>query len=175
MNTFCDLPDHKLTRAIKASNVTAFEALYFRYYGSLYRFMWHRTYSVETTKDFIQEIFTRLWQNRRNLDTKKSIKAYLYQIANHLVIDHLRKTTSKRSYLSDLARKDRDSQDSDVEAQTSVAIALGKLPEKLRTVFILSRYEGLQYTEIAEVCGISVKTVESWMSQALRLLREELL
>ncbi len=175
MTPFRHLPDHKLTRAIKSSNVTAFEALYFRYYDSLYRFLWHRTYSIELTKDFIQEVFTRLWQHRRNLDTEKSIKAYLYQIANHLVIDHLRKKRSKKSYLSDLARKGCVSENSGIETQTSITIALGKLPEKLRTVFILSRYEGLKYHEIAEVCGLSIKTVESWMSQALRLLREELL
>ena len=52
--------------------------------------------------------------------------------------------------------------------------AINDLPEKYRNVFVLSRYQGLTYAEIAAACNISIKTVESRMSQALRILRKEL-
>lgn len=60
------------------------------------------------------------------------------------------------------------------ELQTKINNALGKLPEKCRQVFQLSRFEELKYKEIAKKLNISVKTVEAQMSKALKILREEL-
>ena len=169
-----DSSDAELVRAIKSEDAAAFKALYFRYHDALYRFLWQRTHSVDLSKDFLQEVFTRLWQNRRNLDPAQSVKAYVYRIANNLVIDALRKNAYKKSYLSRLSHRTRTSSEESIEVETSIRIALNNLPEKLRTVFMMSRYEGLTYSEIAETCRISVKTVESRMSRALQRLREEL-
>ena len=174
MKDLSSLPDNKLSQAIKSSNSAAFKTLYFRHYESLYNFVWYRTYSAELAKDILQETFTRLWQNRKKLNVNKSIKAYLYRIANNLIIDYNRKNTSKRSYLSKLERENYSDNEQFIDTELSLKTALDNLPEKLRTVFTLSRYQGLKYSEIAEVCNISIKTVEKWMSQALQLLREEL-
>jgi len=62
-----------------------------------------------------------------------------------------------------------------IELSTQINAAIENLPEKSRNIFILSRFQGLKYHEIAEVCQISIKTVENRMSQALKLLRDELL
>ncbi len=174
MKNLSPLPDDKLSQAIKSSDSAAFKILYFRYYEPLYNFVWHRTYSTELAKDLLQETFTRLWQNRQKLDVNKSIKAYLYRIANNLIIDYNRKNASKKSYLSKLNRESNSGNEQSIEIELSIKTALDNLPEKLRTVFTLSRYQGLKYSEIAEVCSISIKTVEKWMSQALQLLRKEL-
>ena len=172
---FTSAEDSELALATKASDAAAFKALYLRYYESITTFLYHRTLSMELTRDFAQEVFTRLWQNRDAIDETKSIKAYLYRIANNLTIDYFRKQGSRRSYLSAMALKDNKTTDDCIEVQTSINMAIQKLPERLRTVFILSRHEGLKYAEIADVCHISVKTVESRMSQALEFLRKELL
>ena len=55
-----------------------------------------------------------------------------------------------------------------------INIAINKLPKKLKDVFILNRFEGLKYSEIAQISGISIKTVESRMSRALKILKKEL-
>ena len=167
--------DSELARAIIESDSIAFQALYQRYFEAITIFLYHRTMSMELTKDFVQEVFTRLWQKREAIDDSKSIKAYIYRIANNLSIDYFRKQGSRKTYLSTMAYKGDKTTDDCIEMQTSINMAVQKLPERLRTVFILSRYEGLKYTEIAETCQISVKTVESRMSQALASLREELL
>lgn len=168
-----DWSDSRLTEAIRASDVGAFQALYYRYYEPLYQFLWHKTRSTEQVKDYIQELFTRVWIKRSRLNPDFSIRAYLYRIASNMVIDQIRKNASERTYRLHVHRntaRDTDSLDERITIQQAVE----DLPEKLRLVFILSRYQGLKYTEIAEVCGISIKTVESRMSHALRRLRIEL-
>ena len=172
---FAGTSDVELARAIRSSNALAFKTLYHRYYEAITAFLYQRTLSMELTKDFVQEVFTRVWLKRDRLDTSKSIKAYLYRIANNMTIDYFRKQGSKKAYLSTMARQHESSSDDCIETRTSVKMAISKLPEKLRSVFLLSRYEGLKYAEIAEVCHISVKTVESRMSRALEQLRKELL
>ena len=166
--------DAELAEAMRSSNAAAFKTFYYRYHDSIASFLYHRTYSAELTKDFVQEVFTRIWQTREKIDVTKSIKAYLYRIAKNLVIDYFRKNSSRKSYITTQTRRKQLSSQASIEMQTSINIAINKLPEKLRTVFMLSRYDGLKYVEIAEVCQVSVKTVESRMSRALNFLRKEL-
>lgn len=168
------IPDTQLADGVKKGDGAAFKTLYYRYYQALFSFVFQRIRSQEQTKDFLQEAYTRLWQNRSRIDPSKSIRAYLYRIANNLIIDHVRKGSSERAYQSKMARSGATRSDEDIETKTAVEFALNNLPEKMHQVFTLSRYEGLTYAEIAEVCEVSVKTVESRMSQALQRLREEL-
>jgi RNA polymerase sigma-70 factor (ECF subfamily) len=60
------------------------------------------------------------------------------------------------------------------ELEKKIHSALNELPEQCRTIFQMSRFDELKYREIADKLGISIKTVESQMSKALRLLRVKL-
>jgi RNA polymerase sigma-70 factor (ECF subfamily) len=173
MNNDQSYPDSQLARKIRDSDSAAFKILFHRYYEPLYCFLCQRLRSSEQAKDFIQEVFTRVWQTRERLDPKQSIKAYLYRIANNLTIDYFRKRASHKQYQREKYHQIQ-SHDGYIDTELSVNDAVSKLPDKLRTVFILSRYQSLTYNEIAEACKISVKTVESRMSQALRMLRNTL-
>jgi RNA polymerase sigma-70 factor (ECF subfamily) len=162
--------DPDLVMAIRDSDAGAFKILYFRYHDPLFRYVWYRTRSPEFAKDTLQEIFTRLWQNRRSLDPDKSVKAYLYRIAHNLLVDNLRKEDQIQSHRTDA--QSVDSPESDLESRLDVQTAVDSLPDDLRIAFLLNRYQGLKYSEIAEIYGISVKTVESRISRALDRLRK---
>jgi RNA polymerase sigma-70 factor, ECF subfamily len=164
--------DQELAAAVRDSDRNAFKLLYHKYYKPLYLFLRHRTRSGDLAQDFVQELFTRIWAHRRNIDPSKSLKAYLYRIANNLVIDHFRKRKSDLSYRSnlDLSPSGKNA----IETQITIMTAIDHLPEKLKSVFTMSRFEGLTYQEIADICRISIKTVESRMSQALKRLRKEI-
>ena len=166
--------DEQLAEAIRLSDVEAFKIFYYRYYHDLYRFFCLRTNSKEKAKDLNHDVFTRIWEFRQKLDSKKSIKAYLFRIANNLVIDSFRKKSSQEIYFTDGFPANDISTEESLETDTTVKFAINNLPEKIRIVFILSRYHGLKYVEIAQTLNISIKTVESRMGQALHLLREEL-
>ncbi len=164
--------DELLVKAIVNNDHTAFKNLYYKYFQMLIRFAWYRLHSMETARDLVQEVFYRVWIKRQNLDPDKSIKAYLYKSLNNLIINHSKLSSSKTSSIEDLKNEkslsNKNFQDFNIDIQTSMQ----KLPEKLKTVFILSRIEGYKYTEIAEICGISIKAVEKRMSKTFNILRK---
>jgi RNA polymerase sigma-70 factor (ECF subfamily) len=106
------------------------------------------------------------------------VKALLFKIANDLFISHYRK--EKRSfeffkqYHLDSLSASPEEQLAFEELKASYQKALEQMPEKLRTVFLMSRVEQLKYTEIAAMVDISVKGVEKRMKKALAYLRVNL-
>jgi len=167
--------DPDLVLAIRNSDAGAFKILYFRYHDPLFRYVWYRTRSPEFAEDTLQEIFTRLWQNRRSLDPGKSVKAYLYRIAHNLLVDNLRKEGLEKSLRAGTRLQSSDAGEEDAELRMDVQSAVDSLPDDIRTAFILNRFQRLKYAEIAEVCGVSIKTVESRIGRALDILRKALL
>lgn len=167
--------DIELTGAIRRADAAAFKVLYYRYYEAIFQYLWRRTRQREIARDLTQDVFARLWQHRQRLDPARSIRAYLYRIASNLAVDALRhKKYDRRIPLEDAEKQLRVDPESEPGLSSEIARAIEALPEPLRTVFYLSRFEGLKYAEIAEALEISIKTVESRMSKALDGLRTRL-
>ena len=167
-----DTADEELVEAIKENNHAAFKILYYRYFQKLIRFALYRLHSIETARDLVQELFFKVWTGRERLNPQKSIKAYLYKSLNNLIINHLKLSSTQTSLLSDLDESKIKAEEKQ-EYKIDIKNAIERLPEKLKTVFILSRVEGYKYTEIAEICDISVKAVEKRMTKVFVLLRKE--
>jgi len=165
------LKDKDLVSRIKNSDQSAYKELYYMYAEKLYGFLWRKISNEDLAKDLVQDLFFKLWQNRKNLDKNQSIKAYLYRSANNLAIDHYRK---KKIFISDEIEETHFGNyklDMSFEVESEILKEINKLPEMQRKVFLLSRFEELKYREIAEFLGISHKTVESHISKALAKLR----
>ncbi|MCI0690974.1 RNA polymerase sigma-70 factor [candidate division KSB1 bacterium] len=176
METFSANPsDTELTAAIKAADHTAFKVLYYRYFEALFRFLWRQTSDEELAKDLLQEVFSRVWKNRENLDPQQSIKSYLYRIGHNLVIDHRRQSAHKPEHLeNNPANEPAYFVEENFDLHEKVQTAVKALPEPVRLVFTMNRFDGIKYAEIAAMLNISVKTVEARMSKALAILREKL-
>ncbi len=167
--------DAELTKAVKASDATAFEALYFRYSKAIFSFTWRQTKNYELANDLTQETFATVWNSRKNLKPDKPIKNYLYRVAKNLTIDHLRKSVREADYLNqNPSVQSLSYQDDDFELREQIIAAVDRLPEPLKFVFSLSRFEGFKNREIAETLDISIKTVESRLSKALKILQKKL-
>jgi RNA polymerase sigma-70 factor (ECF subfamily) len=176
MKTFsANTPDAELARAIKSADHQAFKVLYYRYFEALFRFLWRQTSDDELAKDLLQEVFSRVWKNRENLDPAQSLKAYLYRIGHNLVIDHRRQSVHKPEYLeNDPAHEPAYFVEENFDLREKIQATIAALPEPVRLVFTMSRFDGIKYAEIAATLNISVKTVEARMSKALAILREKL-
>lgn len=166
--------EQELIGNIKNSCSKSFQLIFMKYYEKIYRFIWLRTHDSELARDLVQDVFMRIWVNRRRLDINKSFKAYLYQISNNLVIDNMRKNKTKEKIMR--INQSLNYYESEDQYYTNIDIqkAMNKLPQKLNIVVILSRFEGLNYTEIAEICNVSFQTVSYRLNQALKLMSKYL-
>ena len=138
-------------------------------------------FELETAKDVVHSGFIKLWENRNNITPGLSIKSYLYKIVNNLCLDIIRHEKVKQkhsafiSYTSTIIKYDEPIDQYDVKKLIfDIDKAVSELPEQMRKIFELSRYEGLKYADISLRLNISITTVETQMSRALVKLREKL-
>ena len=164
--------DKELILEIRIGNKAAFKSLFLKYYKKLIYFCLYRTRDLEVSKDLVQDLFAKIWSTRSSLDPDKSIQAYLYKSLTNQIINLSKLSSSKNVSLdiSDYAKY--ASEEEPVENRIDIETAIESLPEKLKTVFLLSRIEGFKYSEIAEICNISIKAVEKRMSKAFSILRK---
>lgn len=168
------LSDEELAQELKNSNVAAFKAIYYRYYERLGQYILTQTNSMELAKDLTQQIFACLWENRKKRKIEKSLKAYLYRMAHNMIVNVYRKKARENFVSSEHPTISNSISTNHLDLQIDLESAINDLPKKLRDVLILSRFEGLKNDEIALVCQISIKTVESRIGKALKLLRRAL-
>lgn len=166
---------------IKLGDEQAFELLFRKYYIRLCAFSNKFLNEPEDAKEIVQEVFVKIWEGRDEIDPEDSLKSYLFKIAQNLSINKLRRIKVESKYVEVfkivyLECHEYSSHDTLLakELEENIANSISNLPTECRKVFELSRVEGLKYREIAEVLNISVKTVETQMTKALKYLRIEL-
>ena len=122
--------------------------------------------------DLAQDTFVRVIKARRALDIREP-RQYLSTVAKGLVIDLFRRRALEHSYLEALAALPEavypSQEDQAIVLETLIEIdrMLDSLGDKVRQTFILSQFEGLSYTKIAEQLGISLRTVNNHMAKAM--------
>ena len=169
-----EVPDERLVALIEDGNRMAFEAIFNRYWDKLYTAAYKAFADEVVSEDVVQEIFIDLWE-RRNTVEIQSLKAYLYQSVRNKVAKHIRKT--RFTVVHEMAMEECAQEDSAQqllefeELQKMIDQSLEKLPERCKEVFQLSRQEQLSNKEIATRLDISIRTVETHISYALKHLR----
>ena len=140
------------------------------YADNVYRFILKNLRHTEDAKDVIQGAFEKLWINRGQVDNERS-KSYLFTVAYHQMIDHIRK--NKRVSL----KEDFDEHDKGViapkhDTKRILNEALAKLNEKQRSLVLLKDYEGYSYEEIGQITGLNESQVKVYLHRARLQLRE---
>ena len=158
----------------------AFEHLFKTFFPGLVLFALKYVPDQDTAKEIVHNVFINLWEKRESVDTSTSLKSYLFKSVHNRSLNHIRDRKKFDSDETLLERLDSDAYADasdhleEQELEQKILDALQSLPERCREVFMLNRFDGLKYAEIAEKLGISVKTVEAQMSKALKILREQL-
>lgn len=160
----------------------AFEIFFKENFSGLCAYCQYRFgFDADLAKEAVHSGFIKLWENKDTLSPDLSVKAYLYAIVTNISYDMLRHDKVKQKHekhvlenaASFFIKNDFDNAEFK-ELKSNVDKAISDLPDQMRKIFELSRYEGLKYAEIASQLGISVKTVETQMSRALVKLRSKL-
>ncbi|PLW96977.1 MAG: hypothetical protein C0593_09840 [Marinilabiliales bacterium] len=154
-----------------------FKIVFNTWFDAIRSYLLYRCGDEELATDITQEAFLKLW-TKRLYQNPESIPAIIYKIASDLLVSHFRKQNSENKYRLSLQPEavtlTPEEELNYHELNRKYEIALSKLPENQRTVFLMSRMESLKYQEIAARLGISVKAVEKRMSSALSTLRNVL-
>jgi len=170
-----DFSESDLLRRLKLDDERAFDALFRHYSALVYRFAFSYLKSRPAAEEIVQECFIKIWEKRANLRDDVPLKGYLFTTAHHAVLNELRRDQHHlRLHGQVAAAAGPASVANEAEYQEMEALyqaALDRLPPKQREVFVLSRQLGLSYPEIAERQGVSVKTVEAHIMQALKTMR----
>jgi RNA polymerase sigma-70 factor (ECF subfamily) len=149
------------------------------YYDELLGFVKHRVGCPQTAADVVQDAYLRLL-NRGQAQVEQP-RAFFYRVVGSVMIDHWRREQCRRQHAAtaqqELAPQAQAEPQERLEHQEGIALmrqALDTLSVKCREVFILHRFSGLSYPQIAERVGISVSTVEKHMIKALAACRAHL-
>lgn len=169
-----------LCERLKASDRRAFSALFQEMNEALLRYAWRITKEEAAAQDVVQDAFLKLWQARAGLDQNRSVRGLLYTMTRNQALNHNRALSQENVSLDtmiDVGIEGEVLQDTEMDAaalEENLRRWVSGMPERRREAFELSRFEGLNHEEIAEIMGLSPSTVNRHIVMALQTLREKL-
>jgi len=172
--------DRYLLIQLQNNEVEAFDLLFNKYRDRLYRFAFSLLKNSEDSKEIVQEAFFRIWKKRKEIDTTKSFKSFLFSVSYNLIVDQLRlrlKDQEYRKFLEAYFKSQKfelTNNDDYDKIVAQIRHAVDELPPRRKQIYMLSRQVGLSHKEIAGRMGITVKTVENQITLALKHLKKSL-
>ncbi len=165
-----------LEKICTKSDIDAFDKLFRRYYPLLMSFACHFVDS-ENAGNVVQDVMLYLWEKRKSIIVRNSVSTFLFTAVKYNCLSLInREQTGKKvisnlrlSVMAEVEMVPFDSSEEEIMRRLESALSLLSPPQQ--AVFRMSRFEGLPYKEIASRLGVSMKTVEYRMSQALIKLR----
>ncbi|MFS4456148.1 RNA polymerase sigma factor [Maribacter sp. 2304DJ31-5] len=158
------------------------EALVFlmdTYHQALCVYVHSLSNDYELAQDIVQNVFIKLWEDKHRIQSIKSIKSFLYKTVYNRFLNQWRKDKRmlaiEEKHLEAINMIVGNEYQDLLQRQIKlVKIEIQKLPPKCKETFLLSKQEGLTNIEIANFMNVSIRTVESQMNKAFRILREKL-
>lgn len=157
------------------------DSLFRLYYRPLCVYALHYLKDKDLIEDLVQEAFTAYWMKQAASDVIDSPRAYLYTAVRNRCIDAIRRQRQDVSLDSleneilpvedDVAISDDEAVDNSVK-EARIWSAIDRLPAKRRRIFLMSRRDGMKYSEIAQSLGLSENTVRNQISKALEAIRQ---
>lgn len=172
-------PYAELCRRLRASDRAAYAAVFEALHVDLMRYAWRFTRDEHSARDVVQDVFLKLWRVRETLEPERSLRALLYTMTRNLSLNHNR-ARQHHADLSDEADAWVDERVDEGDALDAAQLGahleawIAALPDRRREAFQLSRYQGLSHEEIADVMGLTPRTVNTHIVLALKDLRARL-
>jgi RNA polymerase sigma-70 factor (family 1) len=172
-----EFTEKELLGKLKDGDELAFRAIFDLHFRRLYTFCFRFLKDKEQSEEVVHDALINFWVNRKKVNEDLSILPYLYTITRRLALNHLRNIATSKKAIDELwntmERLSNETEESillnDLRQFTETAVV--NLPPQQQVIFRLSRYEGLNYDEIAEQTGLSRNTVKNHLVAALKTLR----
>ena len=171
----------RILEAVKNSDKDAFHQLFSNFYDTLFRFVVYKVKDSDLAEDISQETFLRVWKKRTDLAPEKSFFSLIARISTNLCYDYFRHSAVRKRHEDQIPEYGKSHFDNPEKMNQAKMleeeiqrIVNEKLPDKCKSIFILSRIESRTNQEIAEMLGLSIRTVENQIYRALKILKKNL-
>jgi len=180
MSVINGIDEETLIQRFINGDQTAFELLFRFYYPGLVTFVSQIISDRDEAEEIVQDFFVNVWTSKKSIHQVTSLKSYFFVSVKNRAFNYLKKEQIKEKtlcQLKELVEKDflyHPDLFVESELQQQIANAMEKLPERTREIFMMSRFKGITNDEIATQLELSKRTVETQISNALKILRNEL-
>ena len=161
----------KIVDALIKGDEATFAMVYKSYFISLRNYATSILSDQEAAYEIVQNLFVTLWENRKKLDREKSLRNYLLRGTHNNSLRYLKTHSLHQLSSTDNLQENIINHDPPTDPETQLANILNELPERSKQVVIMSHIENKKSTQIAKELGISVRTVETILYQAMKKLR----
>lgn len=169
--------DKVLLAKLQQASQKAFMIIYERYHKVLYVISYQYLREKERAKDAVQDVFTKLWEERATINVETNLKSYLYSMTRNHILNIIKRESRQIATNYDNERETLADTDNllqtivERELQETLYEAIHKLPTQKRSVCLLKMQEELSNKEIGDKLNITENTVKKHYSQSLVMLR----
>ncbi|MEO1010493.1 MAG: RNA polymerase sigma-70 factor [Bacteroidota bacterium] len=168
--------ESELIEGLRKGERNAYRFVFNNYYKLLCLYAASILEDDSLVEDVVQSTMVRIWEKRKEIQIQTSLQSYLYGAVRNTSINEIRKKRKERTFLDQLryaalSEAIKREEEHIKEKLNLLEREIASLPEKSREVFLLNKKRGLSYAEIAEILGISERTVESHLARALKRIR----
>lgn len=173
------MDEKELVMRLKQGDKAAFTVLYDQYWKKVHGFAHLYLASSVEAEEIVQDVFVKLWNMRSSVDEDKNFKGFLFIVTRNLIFNRSRVTFSEPFFKMTALNAIENSYEIENELIASdlkvyIDKLIGNLSPRQQEVFRMSRDEQLSYREIANQLGLSERTVERHIYEALKYLKENL-
>jgi RNA polymerase sigma-70 factor (ECF subfamily) len=162
-------------------DASAFDGLYARHRGGVYRYLLRQTRSAQTAEELFQDVWMNLIRHRHRYEPTARFTTFVYRMAHNRFVDHCRRVKHR----SESAETEHVEEQVDPapdpcehlsreESRAQFAAAVAELPEAQREAFLLRQETGLGVASIAEITGVNAETAKSRLRYAVNRLKRTL-
>jgi RNA polymerase sigma-70 factor (family 1) len=169
-----------LITKMKDGDKSAFSSIFNYYYANLVLFANNFIHDRDSSEEIVQDVFVHLWENRDVLCITSSLKSYLLKMVQNRCFNWIKHLAVRDNYrdftlkYTNIFEKDTENYILGNELDSKIKTSLNLLPPKVKEAFLMSRYDGKKYQEIAELQQVSIRTIEDRIGKALSFLKSSL-
>jgi RNA polymerase sigma-70 factor (ECF subfamily) len=170
-----------LHRISEKGDELAFRELFNLLANGLYRFSFSILKNKELAEEAVSDVFFNIWVHREGISKIENFKSYIFTSARNVSLNYLkREKRYKTIWMEDVKvplLMDEICPESELitnELKMAIGEAINHLPEKCKLIYSLAKIEQLKYKEIAEILGISVKTIDNQLTIAFKKIGAEI-
>jgi len=160
----------------KEKEILEFQKIFEEYYQGLVVFAKKYVSDLDTAREIVQDFFVKFYEKRYFLNINTSLKSYLYLSIKNSCLNYIKSSNIRQKHYENILILEKDDSNwsdkmEETELEEKIYKAVKELPTQCSRIFKMNRFEGYSNKEIAGKLDISIRTVETQISKALKILR----